>query len=109
MKPSLALRLLFLVCLVLVTIPIVSCRRDPTKQVVVYCAHDREFAQEILDEFQKQSGLEILVSYDNEANKAVAMKDALIREASSPRCDVHWNNEIIGTIDLQKRGVLEPY
>jgi iron(III) transport system substrate-binding protein len=108
MKRSITLSLAFIVLLVL-AVSIVSCRRDPTKQVVVYCAHDREFAQEILDDFQKQSGLEVLVSYDNEANKAVAMKDALIREASSPRCDVHWNNEIIGTIELHKRGVLEAY
>ena len=26
-----------------------------------------------------------------------------------PRCDVHWNNEILSTIRLQRQGLLEPY
>src|SRR5207253_4816822 len=47
--------------------------------------------------------------YDTEANKAVGLYEDLIREASRPRCDVHWNNEILATIRLQKQGVLEPY
>src|SRR4051812_7241012 len=86
--------------LALTLLPILSCRRDPSTRVVVYCAHDREFAQDILDDFKKQSGLDVVISYDTEANKSVQLKEMLIREVSSPRCDVHWNNEIIGTIDL---------
>src|SRR5262249_47222189 len=35
--------------------------------------------------------------------------DDLKREAGRPRCDVHWNNEIIATIRLQRLGILEPY
>src|SRR5439155_27285536 len=33
----------------------------------------------------------------------------LIREASRPRCDVHWNNEILATIRLQRHGIYAPY
>src|SRR5262249_15242937 len=32
-----------------------------------------------------------------------------VREARRPRCDVHWNNEILATIRLQRQGLLEPY
>jgi iron(III) transport system substrate-binding protein len=77
--------------------------------VVVYCAHDREFAEELLEDFHRVSGLEVVVRYDTEANKAVGLYEDLIREASRPRCDVHWNNEILATIRLAKHGVLEPY
>jgi iron(III) transport system substrate-binding protein len=77
--------------------------------VTVYCAHDREFAQDILDRFTKETGIEVAVTYDSEANKAVGLYEDLVREASKPRCDVHWNNEILATIRLQKQGILVPY
>ena len=28
---------------------------------------------------------------------------------TSPHCDVFWNNELLGTMDLAHEGVLEPY
>src|SRR5262249_33282233 len=76
---------------------------------VVYCAHDREFADDILKQFREKSGLEVVTRYDTEANKSVGLYEDLIREADRPRCDVHWNNEILATIRLQRRGLLEPY
>jgi iron(III) transport system substrate-binding protein len=81
----------------------------PAKRVVVYCAHDREFAEEILDDFTRQTGIKVLVRYDTEANKAVGLYEDLVRESVHPRCDVHWNNEILATIRLQEQGILQPY
>lgn len=83
--------------------------RGTTPRVVVYCAHDREFAEEILREFEKQTGVLVDVRWDTEANKSVGLKKDLLDEARSPRCDVHWNNEILGTIELQRAGVLDAY
>lgn len=78
-------------------------------RVVLYCAHDREFAEPILREFTRRSGLQVVLRYDSEANKSVALVEALLREAQRPRCDVHWNNEILGTIRLERKGVLAGY
>jgi iron(III) transport system substrate-binding protein len=86
-----------------------GCRGPSPTRVVVYCAHDREFAEEILRDFEKQSGLTVAVTWDTEANKSVGLYDMLIREADQPRCDVHWNNEILATIRLQQKGVLAGY
>ena len=83
--------------------------RRSAPRVVVYCALDREFAEDILQEFTKQIGLEVVKRYDTEANKSVGLYDDLIREAGRPRCDVHWNNEILATIRLQRLGIYEPY
>src|SRR5258708_5958604 len=80
-----------------------------SSRVVVYCAHDREFAEEILDEFTRTTGLKVLARYDTEANKAVGLYEDLVRESARPRCDVHWNNEILATIRLQEQGILQPY
>lgn len=87
---------------------LLSCRNQ-TSRVVVYCAHDREFADDILKQFAKESGLAVDIRYDSEANKSVGLYEALIGEAGQPRCDVHWNNEILATIRLQQQGILQAY
>lgn len=81
----------------------------PGPRVVVYCALDREFAEDILKDFEKSTGIEVAVRFDSEANKAVGLYEDLIREKVRPRCDVHWNNEILATLRLADEGVLEPY
>src|SRR4051812_38439924 len=86
---------------------IASCRRTPdTARVVVYCAHDREFADPLLKAYQERTGVEVMLRFDTEANKSVGLYEDLIREAARPRCDVHWNNEILAAIRLQQRGLL---
>src|SRR5262249_61970203 len=44
-----------------------------------------------------------------EAQKSVGLYTELVHEKSRPRCDVHWNNEILWTIKLERQGLLEPY
>jgi iron(III) transport system substrate-binding protein len=83
--------------------------RGANSRVVLYCALDREFADEVLQDFNRRTGLEVVPRYDTEANKSVSLYEDLVREAARPRCDVHWNNEILATIRLQKQGLLEPY
>jgi iron(III) transport system substrate-binding protein len=63
----------------------------------------------VFDDFQKQTGLTIAPRYDTEATKSVSLYEELMREKDRPRCDVHWNNEILSTIRLQRAGLLEPY
>jgi iron(III) transport system substrate-binding protein len=86
-----------------------GCGRNHKDRVVVYCALDREFAETILKDFTKETGLEVVPRWDTEANKSVGLYEDLLREKERPRCDVHWNNEILATIRLQRQGVLEPY
>ena len=98
----------FLVC-VCAFLGTSGCGTSAKNRVVVYCAHDREFAEDVLREFARRTGLEVVPRFDTEANKAVGLYEDLVREASRPRCDVHWNNEILATIRLQRQGILEPY
>jgi len=85
-----------------------GCSRNANR-VVVYCALDPEFADVILDDFARSSGIEVVKRFDTEANKSVGLYEDLVAEAGRPRCDVHWNNEILATIRLQKQGILAPY
>ncbi|GIW78340.1 MAG: iron transporter [Gemmatales bacterium] len=86
---------------------VTGCSSNP--RVVLYCAQDREFAEPILESFRQRTGIEVAVQFDTEANKSVALYQQLLRERQRPRCDVFWNNEILGTIRLQKAGLLQPY
>ena len=87
---------------------VTGCSESKPK-VVLYSAQDPEFAEEVLPEFTQQTGIHVATKYDTEANKSVSLYAELIQEKNRPRCDVHWNNEILATIRLQREGLLEPY
>ncbi|MFN4260467.1 MAG: extracellular solute-binding protein [Gemmataceae bacterium] len=78
-------------------------------QVTLYCAQDQEFAEHLLHDFTRQTGITVNPKFDTEANKSVGLYLELMQEQGRPRCDVFWNNEILSTIRLQKAGLLEPY
>ena len=94
-------------CAALICAGIVGCNNE--NRVVLYCAQDQEFAESILKDFQAKTSLNVATHYDTEANKSVGLFEDLIRESRKPRCDVHWNNEIIATLLLRRRGVLASY
>jgi iron(III) transport system substrate-binding protein len=74
--------------------------------LVVYCAHDAIFAEGILRDFEQRSGIKVTTRFDTEATKSLGLVELLLREKDHPRCDVFWNNEALGTMDLAERGVL---
>jgi iron(III) transport system substrate-binding protein len=84
-------------------------RSQSPEALVVYCAHDAIHAEKVLRDFEKQTGIPVSIRFDTEATKSLGLVELLIREKDAPRCDVFWNNELLGTLDLQERGILEPY
>ena len=87
---------------------VVGCRKAE-QRVVVYCAQDQEFADGVFADFTGETKLAVAPKFDTEANKSVSLAAELEREVGRPRCDVHWNNEILATIRLARQGVYEPY
>jgi iron(III) transport system substrate-binding protein len=79
------------------------------KTLVVYCAHDRVFAEQILDDFTRLTGIRVQVRYDTEATKSLGLINLIVQERQQPRCDVFWNNELLGMVELQQQGMLVPY
>lgn len=77
--------------------------------LVVYCAHDLIFAEKILQDFETETGIKVVVVGDSEATKSLGLVQRLIREKDNPQCDVFWNNQLLGTMDLAEHGVLTPY
>lgn len=93
------------------TATVLGCRSSsPTpSRVVLYCAQDQEFAEALLADFTARTVLPVVPKYDTEAGKSVALAEELLREANRPRCDVHWNNEILNAIRLRRAGVYDSY
>ena len=82
---------------------------DSSGPLVVYCSHDAIFSEAILRDFEKRTGIAVAPRFDTEATKSLGLTELLIREKDAPRCDVFWNNELLGMLDLQQRGMLLPY
>src|SRR5271163_763024 len=77
--------------------------------VVVYSSLDREFSEPILKAYGQRSGVRVLPKFDVESTKTVGLTNLIIAEADRPRCDLFWNNEILNTLRLKKRGLLAPF
>src|SRR6185369_7976808 len=82
-------------------------RRGP-EPLVVYCSHDAIYAEKILRVFEKRSGIPVAIRFDTEATKSLGLIELLVREKDAPRCDVFWNNELLGMAELAQRDILLP-
>jgi iron(III) transport system substrate-binding protein len=102
------LALIALLLLVAILVPILIRSSTDSETVVLYCAHDSIFADAIIQEFEKRTGIRVQVRYDEEASKSLGLTNLLIAERDHPRCDVFWNNQTLGTMRLKDEGVLAP-
>src|SRR5688500_13345232 len=82
---------------------------SPSREVVVYCALDRLYAEPILEAFTARTGIAARAKWDAEATKTTGLVEALRAERARPRCDVFWNNEVGQTIGLAREDLLAPY
>ena len=78
-------------------------------RVVVYSALDREFAEPVLRDYQQKTGVRVDPKYDVESTKTVGLTQLLVAESRRPRCDLFWNNEILNTLRLRRRGLLASF
>lgn len=78
-------------------------------EVIVYTALDQVFSEPVLQHFEKTTGIQVKAVYDLEATKTTGLVNRLIAEKSNPQCDVFWNNEVMKSITLKKKGVLDIY
>lgn len=79
-----------------------------TKTVTMFCALDQIFSEKVIKPFVK-TGIAIKPVFDTEATKTVGLVNRIIAEKNNPQCDVFWNNEIVRTIILKRKGMLQPY
>ncbi len=86
-----------------------GCGRKTTIEVVLYTSVDQPFAEPIVRDFEKQTGIHVRLVTDTEASKSVGLAERLRAEKSNPQADVWWGNEPFHTINLAEEGLLQPY
>ena len=83
-----------------------GCKRPADREVIVYASQDQVYAEPVLADFTRSTGIKVRAVYDSEAVKTVGLANRLLREASNPQCDLFWNNEELRTRQLAARGIL---
>jgi iron(III) transport system substrate-binding protein len=76
---------------------------------VIYTAQDQIYAEPILRDFEKETGIRVRTLFDSEAVKTVGLANRLLAERSHPQCDVFWGNEEMRTRQLAAEGVFEKW
>lgn len=79
------------------------------REVVIYTSVDQIYSEPILEEFENQTGIKVLVVYDVEAAKTTGLVNRIIAEADNPQADVFWSGEFAQTILLKENNLLAPY
>lgn len=95
--------------LVLGVLALPGCGADDSAQaeVVLYTSLNEPTARSVLDVFEAETGISVVLVADTERDKTVGLVRTLIEEASRPRADVFWNSETAQTERLKDAGVLE--
>src|SRR5580700_3194547 len=93
--------------LALISVLLAGCRKSApdASVVVIYTSQDEVYAEPILADFHRQTGIEVQTVYDSESVKTVGLVNRLLTEKDHPQCDVFWNNEEFRTRKLQAQGV----
>jgi iron(III) transport system substrate-binding protein len=84
----------------------IGCGPKP-REVVVYTSQDQIYAEPILADFTRQTGIKVLPVFDSESVKTAGLAQRLIAEKSHPRADVFWSNEEMISRHLAEIGVLD--
>lgn len=87
-----------------------GCKSKPAAPaVVVYVSEDQVFAEPILRDFERDTGIRVQAVYDTEEAKSTGVMNRLLAERANPQADVYWANEPMRAAILQQRGVAAPY
>ncbi len=72
----------------------------------MYVSVDQVYAEPVLRQFERATGITARAVFDVEASKATGLANRLAAERSRPRADVFWNSEFVQTLRLKREGVL---
>ncbi len=86
-----------------------GCDSKHSGEIVLYTSVDQPYAEPIVKEFEKQTGVHVRLVTDSEASKSVGLAERLRAEKSNPQADVWWSNEPFHTINLAEEGLLQAY
>jgi iron(III) transport system substrate-binding protein len=78
-------------------------------RLVVYVSADDFLARQVIDEFERESGIRVERVGDTEINKTTGLANRIRAERDNPQADVFWSSEAFMMIQLADEGLLEPF
>jgi len=78
-------------------------------EVTVYTTVDQIFAEPVLKQFEKETGIKVNALYDTEEAKSTGILNRLLAEKSHPRCDLFWSGDPVRAVVLKNHGITRPY
>lgn len=103
------LRLLFAVLLAWMILIATGCRRAPEGEVILYVSADDYVVREVVERFEKETGIRVRVVGDTEAAKNTGLAERILAEKDRPQADVFWSSEVFFMVRLADAGVLEAH
>ncbi len=82
---------------------------DSSKQVVVYTSVDDVFARPVCEQFERNTGIKVLLVPDTEETKSTGLLNRLIAEKERPQADVFWSGDPVRAAILKSKGVAAAY
>jgi iron(III) transport system substrate-binding protein len=96
-------------CLLLPVLSLSACWRDASPKVVLYVSADEHVARQVINAFEQQTGVRVLMVGDTEVKKTTGLVERLRNEKSKPQADVFWSSEIFMTIELAEEGLFDKF
>ena len=75
----------------------------------MYASVDKEFVEPLAKQFEKETGLEVLLVSDTEKAKSSGLLNRLIEEKDRPQCDVFLSEDPVRSAVLKRKGISAPY
>src|SRR5271166_1095967 len=86
-----------------------SAEVEQSTKVVVYSSMDLEFVEPLVKQFEKETGIEVLLVTDTEKAKSSGLLNRLIEEKQRPQCDVFLSEDPVRSAVLKRKGISAPY
>ncbi len=86
-----------------------DCGKKSADEVTIYVSEDQVFAEPVLRQFEKESGVRVNMVFDTEEAKSTGVMNRLIAEKANPQADVYWANEPIRAEVLKQKGIADVY
>ena len=83
------------------SLAIAGCAEERADEVVVYCALDLEYADAILADFTRETGIHVRLNSDNEITKTVGLSNQIKLEKEHPKADVFWSSDTSRAVALR--------
>ena len=78
-------------------------------EVVIYTSVDQVFAEPILKDLERETGIKVKTVFDTEETKSTGVLNRIIAEAENPQCDVFWSGDPVRANVLKQKGITTAY